>query len=765
MDRLRLKADWKRRGCAGSAVAARSHLRFTLVAVLAVAHVGVTQAQQSSERPAHRVERLAVGEQIKIDGSLEERVWAVEPTFELLYETRPAENERARVRTEVWLTYDSSNLYAGFRAHDPEPEKIRARLSDRDSAFQDDFVGIVLDTFNDQRRAFEFFINPLGVQMDLTQNEMTGNEDASWDAIWESAGRITETGYEVEIRIPFTSLRFPRAAGEMVWGIDAIRMYPRDQRFRIGLNPLSRSNNCYLCQTSRLVGIEGVAPARSIELNPTVTSSMSGSRSGLPDGKIEDGDPDTQAGLTARWGITPNLTFNGAINPDFSQVEADAAQLDINTQFALFYPEKRPFFLEGADLFDTRINAMYSRNIAEPEWGLKLTGKMGKDALGVIIAQDGRTNYLVPSSQGSFLTSHDEKNLSTIIRYRRDLFGATTGGVFYTGREGDDFYNRLVGGDILFRWKQTEAARIEILGSTSKYPGAVALRTGQDTKEISGHALRAVYQHISRNWMTYVLYRDVGKDFRADLGFVPRTDYREYGAALERAWYPGNHGWSQVRIGVEASDVEDQSGQHLDRRIDFYSWAQGPRQSFLRLDLISADQFFNGQLFDRDRVQAYGEFQAHPNVFVSLQATVGDHVDFANTRQGEVVRLDPGARINLGRHFRLNLNHTYESLDVEEGELFTANLTQLQATYQLNVRTFVRWIGQHLDVERNQRLYNRHVPDQSEDLFNQLLFSYKINPLTVLFLGYSDTYIGTPEIDLRQQSRTLFFKLGYAWML
>lgn len=739
-------------------------MRFLPVAMLALAHAGLTHAQQAPERPVYRVERLAEGGQIRVDGNLEEPVWTAPPTFELLYETRPAENQRAAVRTEVWLTYDANNLYAGFRAHDPEPEKIRARLSDRDAAFQDDFVGIVLDTFNDQRRAFEFFINPLGVQMDLTQNEMTGNEDSSWDAIWDSAGRITATGYEVEIRIPFSSLRFP-AAPEMTWGIDSVRIYPRDQRYRIGLNPQSRSNNCYLCQTSQLTGIGGVAPARSIEINPTVTSSMSGSRNEFPNGSIEDDDPDTEAGLTARWGITPNLTFSGAVNPDFSQVEADAAQLDINTQFALFFPEKRPFFLEGADLFDTRINAMYSRNIAEPEWGVKLTGKMGKDALGLIIAQDGRTNFLIPSSQSSFLTSHDEENISTILRYRRDLFGATTGGVFYTGREGDDFHNRLIGGDILFRWKQTEAARIELLGSSSRYPDAIAQSTGQPTEEISGHALRAVYQHTSRNWMTYVLYRDVGKDFRADLGFIPRTDFKEYGAALERAWYPEASGWSQVRVGVEGNDVEDQRGQHLDRRVDFYSWAQGPRQSFVRLDVVSADQFFNGQLFDTDRYELYGEVQAHPSVFVYLQTAVGDQVDFANTRQGEVLRLGPGARINLGRHLRVNLDHTHESLDVDGGELFTADLTQLQATYQLNVRTFVRWIGQHLDVERNPALYTREVAAENQDLFNQLLFSYKINPLTVLFLGYSDTYAGTPEVDLTQESRTLFFKIGYAWML
>lgn len=737
------------------------HALFLIVSVCLIASGPIARA--STPDRVYSISRTE--EEIRIDGRLAERSWAGESTFELAYETRPAENQPAPVRTEVWLTYDENNLYAAFRAHDPNPTAIRARLSDRDSAFQDDFVGLILDTFNDRRRAFEFFVNPMGVQMDLTQNEMTGNEDASWDAIWDSAGRITEAGYEVEMRIPFESLRFPASAGMMTWGIDAVRTYPRDQRHRIGLHPIERGNNCYLCQASTLTGLEGISPARSIELDPTLTSSMTGTRTPFPDGEIDDADPDTEAGLTARWGITPNLVLSGAINPDFSQVEADVAQLDVNTQFALFYPEKRPFFLEGADLFETRINAIYSRNIAEPEWGLKLTGKMGKDALGVIVVQDERTNFLIPSAQSSRLASLDEENLSSVVRYRRDLFGATTGGFFYTGREGDDFHNRLFGGDVLFRWNDTEAARIEIMGSRTKYPEAVAASTGQKTGEMSGHAIRAVYQHTDRNWMTYLLYRDVHEDFRADLGFVPRADFREYGAALERGWYPGTRGWSQVRVGVQAAELENQDGRHLERRIDLYTWAQGPRQSFVQFNVVEGDQLFRNEVFDTDRISVFGEMQAHPNVSVTLHSAFGDQVDFANARQGEQFRIDPGVRLNLGRHLRINLDHDYETLDVEGGELFTARLTQLRATYQFNVRTFLRWVGQHLEVDRDPSLYNREVPAESEDLFNQLLFSYKVNPLTVLFLGYSDTYVGETGIDLTQDSRTLFFKVGYAWML
>ncbi|MEX1309070.1 MAG: DUF5916 domain-containing protein, partial [Candidatus Sulfomarinibacteraceae bacterium] len=519
-----------------SIAAAGAALCLASTSAFADVETGDVPAAMSREPVVYTAERIDV--KIDVDGRLDEAPWQRPPTFELEVETQPAENQPAPVRTEVWMGYDLNNLYVAFRAHDPEPERIRARLSDRDSAFQDDFVGVVLDTFNDQRRAFEFFVNPVGVQMDMTQNEMTDGEDASWDAIWDSAGRITDTGYIVEMRIPFSSLRFPRAENGMTWGIDAVRFYPRNQRHRLALHPLERGNNCYLCQEDQLTGFVGVKPARSIELDPTLTASMSGIREDFPDGEMVDGNPDVEPGITAHWGITPNLILTGAVNPDFSQVEADAAQLDVNTQFALFYPEKRPFFLEGADIFATRFNAIYSRNIADPSWGIKLTGKVGKDAIGVIIAEDSRTNILIPSSQSSELATLEEENLSTIVRYRRDLFGATTGGLFYTGREGDGYSNRLFGSDILFRWNDTEAARIEILGSQTQYPLEIADDYDQSTDRLSDYATRIVYQHTSRNWMYFILYRDVGKDFRADLGFVPRADFRQGEAMLERAWYP-----------------------------------------------------------------------------------------------------------------------------------------------------------------------------------------------------------------------------------
>jgi hypothetical protein len=408
---------------------------------------------------------------------------------------------------------------------------------------------------------------------------------------------------------------------------------------------------------------------------------------------------------------------------------------------------------------------MYSRNIAAPDWGVKLTGKTGKNALGVIVAQDSLTNFLIPSSQSSSLASLDEENLSTMIRYRRDLFGRTTGGFFYTGREGDGFHNRMLGGDVLFRWKDGEAARIELLGSQTLYPESIASDYGQSEKEQSDYALRAVYQHTSRNWQWFVLYRTVGEEFRADLGFVPQSDVVQKEANLEHAWYPGKAGWSEWRVGVDAWDYEDQSGQHLERRVNAYSWAQGPRQTFVQVNLIEADRFYSGKLFDADEVRLHGEIQATPGIYAYADAIAGDQVDFANAQQGERLRVDPGLRLNLGDHLRLNLDHSFETLDVDAGELYTANLSQVRATYQFNVRTFVRWVGQYLDVDRDPSLYASAVPARSQDFYNQLLFSYKINPQTVVFAGYSDNWTGDERIDLTQQSRTVFVKVGYAWLL
>jgi hypothetical protein len=721
-------------------------------------------AGAAGAKPTYEVRRATAP--VVVDGVLDEATWSGAPTFTLDYETYPGDNVPAPVRTEYWVTFDDRHLYVGVRAHDPEPAAIRARLSDRDNAFRDDFVGIVLDTFNDERRAFEFLVNPLGVQMDMFQNDVSGGEDVSWDALWASGGRITAGGYEVEMAIPFSSLRFPRVAGAQTWGVDAMRIWPRDQRRRMGLSRQERGRNCYLCQASKLHGIEGITPGRNIELDPTLTAHQTEVRP-EPEAEFES-ESEVDPGLTARWGVTPGITLNAAVNPDFSQVEADAAQLDVNTQFALFFPEKRPFFLEGADLFETRIGAVYTRNIADPDWGFKVSGKQGRHGFGALIAGDTQTNLLLPGSQGTSFAFLDQENTSAVLRYRTDLGESSYVGGLFTDREGTGYHNRLAGIDSLMRWGEGNAFRIEALGSNTRYPDAMAADFGQPQGDFDGFAVRAVYQRTTEERMQYVMYNEVSADFRADLGFIPQADYRKGYGIYERYHYgeEGKDWYTRWTWAAESTFTYDHDGNPLQRQVSPYFWFNGPRQSFVQVYLGLGDSFFAGRSFDRNFLVAFGEMQLTPIVFLSLDSRVGQEIDYANARDGDIVRVRPLTRLELGRHLRLELSDFHETLDVEGGQLYRVDLAELRATYQLNVRSFVRLITQYEDIHRTPELYTFPVAERSRDVFNQLLFSYKLNPQTVFFLGYSDRHFGgAPGKDwLSQSDRTVFAKVGYAFV-
>ena len=328
---------------------------------------------------------------IKIDGALDDPAWSSALRVTLDYEWFPGENITPPVETEVFLTYDDNNLYMGYRAHDPDPSAVRAHLMDRDEIntfVQDDHVLVMIDTFNAERRAFQFRINPLGVQADAIFSELDGIEDFSWDALWESAGQLTGGGYEIELAIPMNQLRFPAGTDVQTWGFDIGRSYPRSVRHRIANTPRDRSNSCVLCQAAKVTGLQDIEAGRNLVVTPTLVANRTDEREDFPDGKLDKADDDLDPGLSVRWGMTPNYTLNATINPDFSQVEADAAQLNVNQRFALFFPERRPFFLEGIDFFSTLIDGVFTRTVVDPDWGLKLTGKQGKNAIGVFATQD-----------------------------------------------------------------------------------------------------------------------------------------------------------------------------------------------------------------------------------------------------------------------------------------------------------------------------------------------------------------------------------------
>jgi len=708
--------------------------------------------------------------EIKVDGTLDEPAWADALTFDLPYEWNPGDNVTPPVETEFLATYDDRNLYVAWRAFDPEPDQIRAHIMDRDSVdtfVQDDHVVLILDTFNDERRGFQFRINPLGVQMDAILSESEGIEDFSFDMIWSSAGQVTADGYVIEVAIPLNQLRFPRTTGTQTWGFDVGRSYPRSVRHRISAAPRLRGLTCNLCQVDKVTGFENVQPGRNLEITPTLTSTRTDQISSFPDGDLEAGDEDVEPGVTARWGITPGISLSGTVNPDFSQVEADVAQLEVNERFALFFPEKRPFFLEGIDFFSTPIDAVFTRTVVDPDWGAKISGKKGPHAFGVFVTEDQINSLLVPSNQQSFSTSLPGSVTSSVVRYRHDVGQTSTVGGLYAGREGDGYHNRVYGLDTFIRFDDANTLRAQALRSDTQYPSTMdeALRASLD--QATGQAYFIDFDHSTRNWFWSAAYTDRSSSFRADSGFVPRVDIRQAEGIGQRTFWGEEDDWyTRTQTGIYVRRIEDHSGTLTDETINAFFNFSGPYQSFAEVALQQDERFFEGRHYEGlVTSQLYTEAQPNGMVKGELFVNVGETVDFQNNQPADLLQISPAVEVKLGRHVNLSLDHTLRRLDVEGGELFEANLTELRAIYNLNVRTFVRVIFQYLDLQQDPSLFLSPVEPEVQDLFTQLLFSYKVNPQTVVFVGYTDSRLGLQDISLTQTDRTFFVKLGYAWTL
>ncbi len=744
----------------------------------------------------HRVPRASTP--IGVDGLVQEGAWKDALKLELPFQVWPADNDPAEVRTEALLTYDESAVYAAFRAYDPDPAAIQARLSDRDQAFDDDWVGMVVDTFNDERRAFEFFVNAMGVQMDLIQDDVNGNEDSSWDAIWDSAGRLTSEGYEVEMAIPFTSLRFQRVDGDQVWGLDLVRRYPRDQNYLLAMNPRDTDRSCYLCQVAKVVGFNGATPGKNLEITPTFTAVRTDTNDALLNKdlsqvsprKLEDirgrgldrGDAELDAGLTVKWGMTPNLTLSGTVNPDFSQVEADAAMLDVNEQFTLYFPEKRPFFLEGSDFFDTPFRVVHTRTVADPIWGAKLTGKEGNHAIGAFVAQDELTNLIFPGSQGSGVDSLEEQTTDGVFRYRRDIGKNSAVGGIMTARTGKDYQNVVLGADAQLRPADSDTIRFQLLASQTDYPDQVALDNDQPEGSFQDTALHLSYSHWTKYWGAWMQYRDLGPDFRSDLGFITQVNIRQPVVGYERRWWGEEESWwSRMSAGSEWYQIVDHDGTLIRRDTALWYVVNGPKRSSVHVQGNHRRRGFREDLFDQGYGHVCFNFWAAKDVWLNLSTNFGKQVDYAyedpldpdRARQGDELQIGPALEWRIGRRVRVDLSHALRRLSNDEGKLFEANLTELRLAFQWNVRSFFRAIVQYADVERDIDLYPACVQDPDDcglepeyrDLFTQLLFSYKINPQTALFVGYTESQFDVEELDsLTGTDRTLFFKVGYAWV-
>ena len=473
-----------------------------------------------------------------IDGEVGSSEWQQAVAIEVTIETEPGENIAAPVATEGLVMEDGEMLYVAFIAQDPDPDQIRAFYRDRDLLWNDDWVAVILDTFDDERRAFEFYVNPLGVQADDIWDDVNQRTDRAWDAIWDSAGQITEFGYTVEMAIPLKQLRFTPQPGSQTWGINLQRFYPRDRDTRLSVVPLDRNVSCTLCQVAKANGFAAVEPGMNLVVIPSLVAGASETRDPAT-GEWRGGDPDPQGSLDVRWGITQDTYLNATINPDFSQVEADVVQLDINQTFSLFFPERRTFFLDGADYFDTFRNLVYTRNIAQPEYGAKITGKNGPHTFGMLAANDETTSFIIPQSLRSRVARlGDMKSDVAIARYRYDFLQNSTIGALITNREGDGYSNRVASLDTTLRPTEQDTIYIQAMHSESEYPLQIQQRFDQ-AADLSDTSTVIEYQHNDRNWDWRFGHYDWGKDFRADLGFINRVDYIYQVATIGHTWWWG----------------------------------------------------------------------------------------------------------------------------------------------------------------------------------------------------------------------------------
>lgn len=737
---------------------------------------------------------------INVDGVIDEAAWRHAKKFTINNITYPQENKRSPVKTEALVIEDGGTLYVAFKAFDPNPEEIRAVLSDRDKNWNDDLVGIKIDSFNDHALAYQFFINPLGTQTDSIENELTGRESSAWNGIWDSAGTITEDGYIVEVAIPLRILNFNDSLDMQKWGFELIRFYPRDEKYRISNMSVDQGNHCWVCQMPTIEGFEGAKQGKNLTVVPTFVSGLSQSREITSDstppiiGEWED-TTNTQVGLDVKWGITPDITLNATINPDFSQVEADSGQLNVNNTFALFTPEKRSFFLANEDYFKTPVDLVYTRNIQAPSYGGKVTGKLEEHSFAAFVADDESSLFLLPGNLGSNLYEIEDETTNAAFRYNVMLNDDWNVGATSTIRENSVYHNYLTSVDTKFQPDDNNRLDIQIMHSdtyldelyvndianSGDYSDEQALRAadinGTDT------AYRIDYSHNNKDWFFRASHFNIGEAFRADLAFFNNTDNVKSVLGGGRIWRGDeSNWWTRFEIQGDIDQTSNQAGEKIEEEAEIFVNLRAPMQSFIRNGLVVRNKVGNRidtstlaidgntEMYKEKEFRSWMEFRPVSNIWLGNFLKVGENLDYANSRLSDVFVFEPRVNFNIGKHLETRISYKYNTMEYGGDTVFTANLLDLRMNYQFNIRSFLRLSIVGFDIERNLENYKPEVRDDYTDNYKsvagQLLFSYKVNPQTLFFIGYSEGGYQIDELSkLTSDNRSVFLKMSYAWIM
>ena len=737
-----------------------------------------------------------------IDGHLDESVWQHAAKLVDFSQFQPVDGRAAVEPTEVLVWYSADAIYFGIRARELHGDVIRATKANRDNISSEDHIQILLDTYNDRRIAFVFGSNALGVQQDGTRsdnfgggaggrsdggggfgniNPLDGNVDLNPDFTFESKGRLVAGGYEIEIRIPFKSLRYQEGSTQ-TWGINVLRRV-QHSGVQDSWTPAVRANASFLGQSGALRGLHDLKRGLVLEMTPTATARLDGTPK-TPTGWHYDRHQDFGADI--RWGISQNLTLNGTVNPDFSQVEADVGQVTVNERFALFYPEKRPFFLDGLELFDTPNQLIYTRRIANPDGGVKLAGKVGRINLATLVAADGQDQSATGSQSPIFAAA----------RLRTDLGSRSTLGGVLTDREDGSDHSRLAGAD--FRLYHNKLYFIELQAVQSW------TRTSDSVR--NGPLLQAAWDRTGRGWGFHYDLKAVGPDFAAAAGFVNRTGILQADAFNRVSWYgtpgalvqtygaflgvsriwrydaPGNGTIEGNESMFPSATLRGgwQLGGSLSRSYFSYDAAGYAGLRVIRAPGDTIAFVVPGR--EAGQVGWSARVTTPTYRFFTVTASVGGGKTpiFREAAPGRSHRFDATLDLRPTSSLRGTFQLTRLVIDrVRDGSRYSnETIPRLKVEYQVNRAVFIRFIGQYSAVDRTPAVDRTGRPIVTDgaldrgDLRNQFrmdwLFSYRPVPGTLFYLGYGSTMSEPDQFRFRHLAREtdgFFGKLSYLFRL
>jgi len=739
----------------------RNILTLIGLGILSVGSILQAKVMDVLENPILEINR--VHNAIIIDGDLTDLEWGQANGTDYFLEIEPGENTTPAEKTEVKVAYDDKNLYVAFWAF-ADPKDIRASFQKRDQAWTDDFVAIFLDTYGDANTGTMIGANPYGIQMDA-KNNGGGNDDPTFDLVYESQGKITDEGYQVEMAIPFSSLSFPDKEVQE-WKVGFYRSLPREKRSQIVWGGFDRTNPCFLCQMGTLKGIQGITQRGNFEFLPAIVGSQISELD--QNNTLQKGTALGQASLGIKYSLSSDQVAEFTINPDYSQVEADEEQVDVNTTFALFFPEKRPFFNAGNDLIDTWINAIYTRSINNPIASGRMINRGQKNSWYLLSAMDENSPYTIPGEEQSFSLSGG-RSISNIFRFRRTLEEASFFGILATDRRmiDNDGSGSVVGFDTRYKFNKTYQVEFQTLFSHTKEPHDSLLKNDVnfgdnhtftfDGESFTGNAMELEFRRETEHWGLETGYDHKTSAFRAENGFISNNNNRRI--YLESYWvYTPDKMISKVIGGFHSGIESNFDGQIKTRYTSFFGNVMLPRQTRLAANIIAIpyNYFKNTELTGlwKIRLRINSQF----NKLISFGGSLGrsiEKVTFLDIpEKGSSNSFSLWTRLKVSD--RMQVGGTYENyrmttLDKIE-EHYSGYLTGIRMNYQYNRALSFRLLGQYNDFSQTFQL--------------QPLVSYQPSPFTIFYIGSTSNQIADNlSIGSIRESqindRQLFLKFQY----